>query len=120
MKVGFKVKGLEKLVGQLQQRVAKARRDDGAAASVGYTQSYALYVHEDLQARHPHGKARYLIDPARRLIQEVSDIVSRLLAAGRPMAQALLVGALRIQRESQREVPVDTGALKSSAFTRLG
>ena len=37
----------------------------------------------------------------------------------RTPAQALLAAGLRLQRESQARVPVDSGNLKASAYTRL-
>ncbi len=35
------------------------------------------------------------------------------------MSQGLLVAGLRLQREAMQLCPVDTGALRASAFTRL-
>ena len=46
-------------------------------------------------------------------------MIKDALAHGQTTAQALLQAGLRLQRESQLLVPVDTGALKASAFTRL-
>ncbi len=37
----------------------------------------------------------------------------------RSLEEALLKSGLFLQRESQKLVPVDTGALKNSAFTRV-
>ena len=42
-----------------------------------------------------------------------------LQARGHVLAQALLAAGLRLQRESQMLVPIDTGNLRASAFTRL-
>lgn len=113
------VRGIARLIAQLRARAAKARRDEKVSVVVGYTQSYAVYVHEDLTAHHPVGKAKYLTDPLRRLGKVLKGIVAEALARGKTLAQGLLLAGLRLQRESQMEVPVDTGALKSSAFTRL-
>ena len=112
------VKGFEKVVDALRKRAAKARTDNRASVTVGFTQGYALYVHEDLQAFHPVGKAKYLTDPLKRLAAELGRIASDGLRKGLTMAQSLLLAGLRLQRESQLEVPVDTGALKGSAYTR--
>lgn len=69
----------------------------------------------------PQGRAqpKFLEEPARRLAKEIGAIIKQAFIRGATMAQALLLGGLRIQRESQLLVPVDTGALKNSAFTRL-
>jgi hypothetical protein len=46
--------------------------------TVGYTQSYAIYVHENLEARHKPGKiAKYLEKPARDYRQEMLQIIRR-------------------------------------------
>lgn len=43
---------------------------------VGYVQSYAVYVHEDLEARHAPGKtAKYLTRPAEEQKRVMIDII---------------------------------------------
>lgn len=45
---------------------------------VGYTKEYAIYVHENLEARHRPGKtAKYLERPARQLRKQMLEIVSK-------------------------------------------
>ena len=84
---------------------------------VGYTQNYAIYVHENLTAHHPVGQAKYLEQPARQLGPTLGKMVSTAFKNGATLSQALLLAGLRLQRESQQLVPVDTSALKASAFT---
>lgn len=67
----------------------------------------------------PHGHAKFLEQPARQLTGVLSDIVAKAMQEKKTMAQALLLAGLRLQRESQELVPVDTGNLRASAFTRL-
>lgn len=67
----------------------------------------------------PSGQAKFLEEPARRLAPEISRICKDGLKRGLTMAQALLRAGLFLQRESQKVVPVDTGNLRASAFTRL-
>jgi len=89
---------------------------------IGYTAEYALYVHEDLEARHKVGKsAQFLMTPYRELVAsgEISKILGTAAKHGVPLERALYTAGLRIQRESQKIVPVDTGNLRGSAFTRL-
>lgn len=106
----------DRLIAKLKGR---ERKYDGPAVRVGYTQVYAIYVHEDMEAHHPVGQAKYLEQPVRTMVSEISAVVNAALARGATLTQALLMGGLRLQRESQLLVPVDTGALKGSAFTRL-
>ena len=114
-----KVMGVPKLVEQLRAKAAAARRDEDVDVEVGYTASYAIYVHENLQAHHPHGQAKFLEAPLRALRGELMQLVLRARMQGRTMAQALLIAGLRLQRESQLLCPIDTGNLRASAFTRL-
>lgn len=66
-------------------------------------------------------RPRFLTDTAMELRNsgEFLRIMVEAMRAGKTLAQALLLAGLRLQRESQERVPVDTGNLKASAFTRL-
>lgn len=46
-----------------------------AEVSVGYTASYAVFVHENLEANHPIGQAKFLEQPARDMRQELLETV---------------------------------------------
>lgn len=37
---------------------------------------YAIYVHENLEAHHPHGKAKYLEDPMTRQVNGISGRIA--------------------------------------------
>lgn len=119
MAVITKVSGIERIVQALQRRAAKASRETNVSVGVGFSQSYAIHVHENLAAVHPVGQAKFLEQPARTMRNELLGTVRSLLLAGKTMSQALLVAGLKLQRAAQRLCPVDTGALKNSAFTRL-
>lgn len=101
---------------------------------VGYTAAYAVFVHEapmTLKGEKrptkgkfwdPQGRAqnKFLEQPARTMQRELGTIIGTIMRKrGAKLPQALLVAGLRLQRESQLLVPVDTGNLKASAFTRL-
>ena len=43
----------------------------------------------------------------------------RSVKAGQDLVDTLLEAGMRLQREAQQQVPVDTSALKASAFTCL-
>lgn len=111
-----KVEGIEDVNRALSARIRA--EPDTRSVIVGYTQSYAVYVHENLDARHAVGQAKYLEQPARLLAPELARQAISLLRKGVPLERVLLLLGLRIQRESQLLVPVLTGALKGSAFTR--
>lgn len=111
------LKALRKLEGQFQSR--KGQAGIGTNVIVGYTQSYAIYVHENLSAQHKVGQAKFLEQPARELANELGQIVHEVVAKGKTLIQGLLLAGLRLQRESQKLCPVETGTLKNSAFTRI-
>lgn len=113
-----KIEGVPQLLAQMKE-LSRDKRYRSASVIVGFTQAYALHVHEDLEAHHPVGKAKFLEDPFRRLAREIPGIVNQVFRQGKSLAEGLLIAGLRVQRESQLETPVDTGALKASAFTKL-
>jgi len=90
-----------------------------ASVAVGFATAYALWVHENLLAAHPVGQAKFLEQPWREYAERIRQIIREQLAKGSTMGQALLVAGLFLQREAQLLCPVDTGALRNSAFTVL-
>jgi len=107
---------LDKLQNTLGKRLRDAQREGKVSVVVGYTQGYALFVHENLTAHHPVGQAKFLEEPAR---QTSGAIAREALEKGQRMERALLLEGLNLQRRSQKLVPVDTGALRASAFTEV-
>lgn len=113
------VQKIKELSSQLTGRLKRSQSEDQRRINVGFTAAYAIYVHEDLEARHVVGQAKYLSDAVWRFKDVVSQLVVDAMKRGLTMEQALLIGGLRIQRESQLLVPIDTGNLKNSAFTSI-
>ncbi len=67
----------------------------------------------------PNGQAKFLEQPFRTMRPVLSFIVATAIRNGKSLMQGLLLAGLRLQRESQLLVPVVTGNLRNSAFTRL-
>lgn len=87
---------------------------------VTYSAPYAVFVHEDLTARHPHGgSAKFLETPARQHRDQMARIISGALVRGRTLDQALLEAGQFLLARSQEIVPVDTGLLKASGSVRI-
>lgn len=110
------IQGLSKL----KTFLGKKRRDAVAAGEtvvVGFSQRYAMVVHEDMNAAHPTGQAKYLEQPARDLQSELALIITQVFIKTKSMRQALIMAGLRLQREAQELVPIDTSALRASAYT---
>lgn len=146
------IENLRKVVETLRRKAAAKSKEGNVSVVVGYTASYALQVHENVEMKWrglprsrevrlhksrkfvtfghsalarsglfwgPSGQAKFLEGPARRFADRIGQIVRQGLQKEITLAQALLRGGLFLQRESQKVVPVDTGNLRASAFTRL-
>ena len=119
-KVSLETTGADKVLKRLKRAAYLVDLPRPKSAVVGYQASYAIYVHENLTAKHAKGKtSKFLETPARQLMGRASGLVAASVKAGYTVAQAILRLALLIQRESQKVVPVDTGMLKNSAFTKM-
>lgn len=113
-----RIENLSALQATLRER-AKEAKEANVSVLVGFGTNYALYVHENLEANHPVGQAKFLEQPAREMQRDLADIVVEGMRKGIGMVKSLLLAGLRLQREAQIRCPVDTGAMRASAFTRL-
>lgn len=111
----MKIEGVNKVIDTLRLKAVKGQ---GGSVIVGFSTRYAIFVHENLQARHPVGQAKFLEQPARQMGGQLVGIIGEAMKKGATLMQGLLIAGLRLQRESQLLVPVDTGVLRNSAFTR--
>lgn len=112
-----RIEGLSNVLRMLSRSRRRYKEASTASVTVGFTQTYALVVHEDRSARHDIGKAKYLEDPARENFKEIGEIVLTAISFGSSFTDGLMLGGLFLQGLAQEETPVDTGALKASAFT---
>lgn len=115
----MKIERSLQLYKKLKQLAEKSKQGSGSVVTGYRGVNYAVYVHEDMEAQHPNGgQAKFLEQPARQLKGEFGSLVSNFIKSRKvTLIEALTMVALRIQRESQKLVPVDTGNLKGSAFT---
>lgn len=119
--VKFRVEGTEKLLNRLYQQerqLGEGKRHGGVSVIVGFSQNYAVPVHENTSAHHPVGMAKFLEKPARYLRRTMTQIIANGLRRGLSLVHSVLMAGLRLQREAQLLTPVDTGALRASAYTR--
>jgi len=111
------ITNIKRLQGKLTKLADKYHDSGTMAVVVGYSANYAVFVHER-QAKHQSGKQwKFLEQPARQLGSTMGDMVAKAMAGGVKMLQALYLAGLRLQRDSQAIVPVDTGNLRGGAFT---
>ena len=115
-----KIDNLTRLLRKLEKLERDSRRQNNGNVIVGYAASYAVPVHENLEAAHKPGKqAKFLEQPAREKEREIAQTVVEAVKRGHPLLKALLRAGEFLQAASQRIVPVKTGNLKGSAFTEL-
>lgn len=107
------VEGVKAVIAKLESIGKRPTRE---VVVVGYTQRYAVIVHEDLLAKHKVGHAKYLEAPARGLSKELGRIIQVAYKKTGDIVQSLLLAGFRLLRESQKVVPVDTSALRASGF----
>lgn len=116
--LSMKIEGTREFERKIGDKAKKMARETSRPVVVGYTQSYAIHVHENKEMHHTVGKAKYLEDPAKKHRKKIGNIIVFFYKRTGNLLLAMIQGGLFLQRESQQEVPVDTGALKNSAFTR--
>lgn len=123
------------MLANLEKRAVEATPAK-VSAFVGFTQTYAIHVHE---VKRPHKEPtqwKYLETPARTKQNEIAEEVrnafmdlssgnardkttGRFVSQGGRMGAALLAGCMYLQAEAQLITPKQTGALKASAFSCL-
>lgn len=103
----------KKLLGKLV-----ASKKPGGDAVVCYSAEYALHVHENLEAFHAIGQAKFLTGPAKKNAKKYSQLAKDLVAKGYSLQDAVYYTCLQLQADSQELCPVRTGFLKGSAYTR--
>lgn len=115
-----KIEGLNSLHNKFQALKVKAGRDKRKAnASVGYAMPYAVYVHENLDAFHPTGQARFLSTAARRYRTQIANTIAVVSKRTKSVEQGVLAGAKLLLSLSQNLVPIDTRALYESGYACL-
>lgn len=65
--------------GRIERPQASGREVTIAFGFGGGDVDYAVYVHEDLQATHTNGKAKYLEDPALQAVAGMDDRLTRYI-----------------------------------------
>jgi hypothetical protein len=88
--------------------------------NIGFSAPYAVYVHEDMEAIHPNGQAKFLEQPATIYRKQMISGIAHRVSRGQPLDQALLEVGTFLLEEAKRLVPVDTGFLRDSGFVVAG
>lgn len=117
MQIKSVVQGSKKLQRQFNTLSAQSKARDDGDVLVGYSQNYALHVHER-DVYHETGTWKYLEKAYKDVYPSILHTIKTIYSKTGSIQKGLLVSGLRIQRVSQDEYcPVFTGALKASAWT---
>ena len=110
--------GANKVIAFLKAQSLKGRVT--RRVSVGYSASYAAFVHENLAAFHPQGgQAKFLETPMRANLAEMDRIVKVNLANKESLETSLYRAGWYLLNESQPLVPVLTGFLRDSGYVKV-
>jgi hypothetical protein len=109
-----RIEGVSNLVQKLAYRAKGTKRS--FTINVGYSAPYAIFVHENLQASHPTGQAKFLEQPMRQMQPQLVSNIKRWMKGGATQEEAMKREAFRLMQASQALCPVDTGFLRASAF----
>lgn len=120
MSIKIKIQGISQVNRLLNNKKSQlGRGKQSVLVGYGGTEEvdYAIYVHEDLEARHPTGQAKFL-EEAPYSVEELAEIVSDSLKEGDSLLDGLEKAGKLVLERSQPLVPQDTGALAESGFVR--
>jgi len=116
----MKIEGVTTVVTAINKLQKEAKAADETSVEVGFTMSYAVWVHENMDAAHKAGtQAKFLEDPARRLAKVLGQLVTASYKKSGNFEKSLLIAGYRLLREAQQLCPVLTGALRASGYAAL-
>lgn len=110
--------GFDKVFALLEAESLKGQKS--ATASVVFPAPYAIYVHENLEAHHSVGQAKFLEVAARRHAGEARQRFLDILRSKRSLDYAVAEAAEIIRYQAVQLAPIDTGFLRESAYVLAG
>jgi hypothetical protein len=115
--ISIKATNLNKVLAAIQAKSLKGRKQ--ATAEVGFNAPHAIFVHENLQAAHKVGQAKFLTTAARQQAPAMRQVIRQELARKQGVETAVMRAARMLLAASTALVPVDTGFLRASGFARV-
>ena len=114
---GIRITGVDKLRLQIRRKGDTPR---SYRVAVGYEAPYAIFVHENLEANHPNGgQAKFLEEPARTERNAMARIIKNVARRkGNTIKDAIQAAADYLLSKSPPLVPVDTGSLYLSGYSK--
>jgi hypothetical protein len=95
-------------------------RETPITFGISFLAPHAIHVHEDLEAHHEQGQAKFVEQPLRENASDLSKMVKQLVREGKTLRQAILITANWVLEEKIKPiVPVDTGELRDSGKVKV-
>ena len=101
---------------ELRKLYRKSIAEGDSGVIVGFTQTYAVHVHE-INMPHRVGQWKFLQAAYMNQRPLIGKYVAKVYEKTRSLTKGLIAAGLKIQAVAQKLTPVDTGALKASAYT---
>lgn len=122
-KIRIKIEGLEKLQKALVKQGARAIFFHTSSGVVGYGTKYGIYVHEDMQKPPKTGNRKFLTGAEKLIrphyLKEIAAFLKKIPKDAPLDAKPIFEAMCNyIKITSQQLVPVQTGKLRDSAFSR--
>ena len=132
-----RIVNMRRLIQKLKDRKLASQANNNCRLKVGYTCPYAAFVHEKVgmvlqgvPRANGHGRywdpqgvaeAKFLERAYRELMNSKVLIrrITEVMKSTHSLKRAIKAAGTLIKYEAQRRTPVDTGALKKSAFVTL-
>lgn len=118
MAVKLTMQGQDKVIANLSAALKRLGAGSGRRVGIQYTEPYAIFVHENMEAKHVVGQAKFLEQPMQEMKSQTVTTIARVLRSRKvnqdSIDEAIVTCATAILDRSKEIVPVDTGALKES------
>ncbi len=112
------LQGTRKFSANIKRLKNQVRETKNAAVVVGFSQRYAIFVHEHIPANATYrvGRSKYLESTSREFSEVLGQDIVRGVKAGRPLLEVLLETGQVLLNATKEVTPLKTGALRASGF----
>lgn len=108
------MEGLTKTLKGFDKAIAQTKRETPTSFRIEYTAPYALKVHENVNAEYRNGEPKFLENAIKENKKRIGEKIANLVRKKKGLKHAIKRGAEDLLEQSNKRVPVNTGALKRS------
>lgn len=116
--MAIKLEGTRKFSSIVTKLKKKSRETKNARVVVGFSQRYALFVHENIPANATYrvGQSKFLESTSRLFAEVLAQDITNGVKQGKPLLEVLLETGQVLLNATLDITPMDTGALRESGF----